>query len=97
MALPHCLPAISGSSNDKGKHWTCEKPTVPGWYSIHISRSYEIVRVVVEEDADKPNTYALLVPIEPGGEGETMELEQMDVEWCGPLDVPCTSAGRVAN
>ena len=69
------------------KEWTTEKPTVNGWYGIRLNGSYEIVRVV-EREADNPGKCALLVPIEPGGEGETMDVEQMDVEWYGPLDIP---------
>ena len=50
----------------------------------------EIVRVLVEEDAGKPSKCALLVPIEPHGEGETMDVDQMEVEWYGPLHLPAT-------
>ena len=90
LGRPRCA-AISGSSEEKPKHWTWEKPTIPGWYWINMTGSYEIVRVVVEDDAGEPRMRALLVPIEPGGEGETMDVEQMEVEWYGPLDIPATS------
>ena len=92
MVLPHCSPALPGS-DEKQKKWTCEKPTVPGWYWIRMkgNGSYEIVRVVVEWDAGKPYARALLVPIEPEGEGDTMDVEHMDVDWYGPLDIPVIS------
>jgi hypothetical protein len=96
MAIPHCSAAISGSSDEKGNHWACEKPTVPGWYWIHMNGCYEIIRVLVEEDAGEPSKCALLVPIEPHGEGETMNVEQMDVEWYGPLDLPATVTSSAA-
>ena len=90
MVVPYVSPALSGSSDDSRKEWTCEKPTVPGWYWIHMNGCYEVVRVMVEDDAGKPRTHALLVPVEPGGDGETMDVEQMGVEWYGPLDIPTT-------
>jgi hypothetical protein len=76
------------TSRPQLKEWTSEKPTVTGWYWIRMKRTHEIVRVVVEENARQSTTRALLVPLEPGGEGETMDVDQMDVEWYGPLDIP---------
>jgi hypothetical protein len=82
----HMMP-ISHSS----QQWTREKPTVPGWYWIRTNASYEIVRVIVS-DAGHPGMSALLVPIEPGGQGETLDLKEMDVEWHGPMSIPAVSS-----
>jgi hypothetical protein len=90
MAFSQCSPATLRSA-ETPKQWTREKPTVTGWYWICTDGFYEIVRVV-EKDADHPGKCALLVPIEPGGEGETIDLKQMDVEWYGPVDIPATSS-----
>ena len=90
MVLPHYSPTLAGA-DEKWKEWTSEKPTVPGWYWIRMNGCSEIVRVVVEKDTDKPCTCALLVPIEPA-EGDTMDVEHMDVDWYGPLDIPATSS-----
>jgi hypothetical protein len=73
------------------QQWTREKPIVPGWYWIRTNASCEIVRVVVS-DAGNPSMSALLVPIEPGGQGETMDLKEMDVEWHGPMSIPAISS-----
>jgi hypothetical protein len=91
---PHGSPALSRPAEARNR-WTPEKPTIPGWYWIRTSASYEIVRVV-KVDVDNPDMCALLVPIEPGGQGETVDLKDMDVEWHGPVGIPVTSSACVA-
>lgn len=46
--------------------------------------SHEIVRVV-QSETPMNGLCALLVPIDPWSEGETIDLEEMDVEWLGPI------------
>jgi hypothetical protein len=94
MAVPQGSPVLLRSAETL-QQWTHEKPTVPGWYWIRTHAAYEIVRVV-ERDAGHRGLCALLVPIEPGAEGETIDLQAMDVEWHGPVGIPAPSSVCVA-
>lgn len=49
--------------------------------------SHEIVRVVQSETPTN-GLCARLVSTEPWSEGETIDLEEMDVEWLGPIGIP---------
>ncbi|MBS0169888.1 MAG: hypothetical protein JSR62_05995 [Nitrospira sp.] len=73
--------------NSEPKKWTDQKPTEPGWFWIRSEGSHEIVRVA-QSEASTNGLCALLLPIEPGAEGEAIDLEEMDVEWFGPLEIP---------
>lgn len=73
--------------NSEIKKWTNQKPTEPGWYWTRLEGSHEIVRVVRSE-LPTNGLCALLVPIEPWSEGETIDLEEMEVEWLGPIEIP---------
>ena len=67
--------------------WTKRLPAEPGWYWTRLDGICESVQLV-EGKVPKPGLYALLPPKEPWGEGETISLEQMTVEWYGPLEPP---------
>jgi hypothetical protein len=67
--------------------WTKRRPSGPGWYWIRLDGIHEIVQLV-ESEIPKPGLYALLPPKAPWGESETISLEQMTVEWYGPIQIP---------
>ena len=66
--------------------WTKQRPAEPGWYWIRLDGIHEIVQLVESESPGRP--VCSLTPKEPWGESETIPLEQMTVEWYGPLEMP---------
>ena len=67
--------------------WTKIKPSEPGWYWTRNDGICEVVRVV-HGDTPTAVLYALLPPKEAWSEGDTVALEQLHVEWWGPIEIP---------